>query len=508
VELLKQYRSNHLVRREQALRAMAASPLDVLVIGGGITGAGVALDAASRGLRVGLVERGDFAGGTSSKSSKLIHGGLRYLKQLQFKVTLEASREKALLKRLAPHLVEDLPFVLPLYKGPLARTMVGAGLWIYDVAAGLPKGHVHRHLSAAQAAREYPALDARRLRGAYVYFDAKADDCRLVMHVVKKASDLGALVANYAPVERLSKGEAVVRDRLDDRAATVRARVIVNATGVWCDEVRRLDDARAGRVVRPSKGVHVVVPRRRVGLETAAILQSPRDGRVIFVIPWGDRAILGTTDTDYAGPLDAARATAEDVDYLLGLVNEHLPAARLGRGDVISTYAGLRPLLLDSSDAPSKASREHHLFRSASGLITITGGKLTTYRRMAKQVVDAFSRRRCRTHAIGLFAAEPDGTALVRNYGSEAGRILDRTPIVDGLDWVWGEVDFAVEREMAVTLSDVLERRTRVSLFDLDRGTTVAEGVARRMSKLLGWSAGETRRQVDAFLGGKESRRP
>ncbi len=470
---------------------MARAPLDVLVIGGGITGAGVALDAASRGLRTALVERNDFASGTSSKSSKLIHGGLRYLKQLQFKVTLEASREKALLQRLAPHLVEDLVFVLPLYRGVAARALVGAGLWLYDVAAGFT--HRHRHLSAAEAGRAYPGLDGARLRGAYLYHDARADDCRLVMHVIKKASDLGALVANYAPVEKLAPHRARVL------GVELRADVIVNATGVWCDEVRRLDDPSARPVVRPSKGVHLVVPLKRLGLETAAILQSPDDGRVIFIIPWGDRAVIGTTDTEYAGDLDQPRAEIDDVAYLLNLANAHLPAARLTRGDIISTYAGLRPLLLDGSDAPSKASREHHLFEAKSGLITITGGKLTTYRRMAKQVVDSFSNRKCRTHEIDLFAAPP-GDDVVRNYGSEAPRITDRRPIVGGLPWVWGEVDFAVEREMAMTLSDVLCRRTRLSLFDADRGRGVAEAVAKRMAVRTGWNAAETKSQIAAFL--------
>ena len=464
------------MNRAANLRAMAREPFDLLVIGGGITGAGVALDAVSRGLSVALVERNDFSEGTSSRSSKLIHGGLRYLKQLQFKVTFEASREKALLQRLAPHLVEEIEFVLPVYGGPMASAMLSAGLWMYDAAAGLH--HIHRHYRKAEARRRYPQF--RNLHGAYVYHDARADDCRLVLHVIKKAADLGAIVANYAEVVRVVKGRAVVRDRFGGEF-DVRAKTIVNATGVWCDRVRKLEDATSQPLVRPSKGVHLVVPTARIGFEGAAILPSPRDGRVIFIIPWGECSVIGTTDTFYAGDLDRPRAEHDDVDYLLALANEHLPEARLGHDDVVSTYAGLRPLLVDGSAIASKASREHHVIRS-KGMITITGGKLTTYRRMAKEVVDLVTKRRCRTHRIDLFAAPPDGSHLVRAYGSEAGAIGDRSRIVEGLPFLWGEVEFAVRREMAMSAADVLERRTRIAMFSRDGGAGVADAVERRVS--------------------------
>ncbi|MBI2930214.1 MAG: glycerol-3-phosphate dehydrogenase/oxidase [Planctomycetes bacterium] len=505
------------MNRSKNLEAMVEKPLDLLVIGGGITGAGIALDAAARGLRVGLVERWDFASGTSSKSSKLIHGGLRYLKQLQFKVTLEASREKALLQKLAPHLVRDTEFLFPLY-GPLpVRAVVSAGLWIYDLAAGFPKGQIHKKLTPKDALAHLPGLAEERLRGAYVYHDARADDCRLVMHVVKKAADLGALVANRCAVRGFvydAKRIAGINafDELDERALTIAAKRVVNATGVWCDMVRAMEDEPVERVVRPSKGVHLVVPRRRVGNREAVILQSPRDGRVVFLIPWGDRTIIGTTDSDYAGDIDRPRAEREDVRYLLELVNEHLPKARLASRDVISTYAGLRPLLVDGSQVPSKASREHHIFESRSGLITITGGKLTTYRRMAREVVDRVAPHAgSSTHRIGLFAASepPPGVPadmaehLLRAYGSEAGDVVRRAGasrrLVEGLPYSEAEIEHAVEREMATTITDVLARRTRVLLFDSQRGCAVAERVGQRMARMLGWSGHETRLQVEAY---------
>jgi glycerol-3-phosphate dehydrogenase len=483
--------------RRASLARLRTENFDLLVVGGGITGCGIALDAAARGLRTALIERGDFACGTSSRSSKLIHGGLRYLRNLQFKVTLEASREKSLLKRLAPHLVEDLPFVLPFWSRA-ARAALASGLWIYDAAAGFPKGLIHRHLDARQTREAIPGIRSEGLRGAYVYYDARADDCRLVLHVAKKASDLGAVLANYVEATGFLKenGRIVgVRTRDFDIAASR----VVNATGVWCDELRSADDPGEPRAVRPSKGVHLVVPARRLGLSGAVTLPAPEEGRVVFLIPWGDSAIVGTTDTDYTGPLDRPRAEPEDMAYLLERVNAFLPSVRLGAEDIRSTYAGLRPLLLDDgSSSPSRVPREHRIFESPSGLLSVTGGKLTTYRRMAKEVVDAITDRPCRTADIDLFASEAQDP-LARFYGSEASRIVDRAPLLDGLPHVWGEVDYALEREMALTLTDVLARRMRLALYAPDQGRSVAHVVAQRMGARLGWDGAEVRRQVEAY---------
>ncbi len=492
------------VNRSQALEQLRSRKFDVLVIGGGITGCGIALDAASRGLLVGLIERDDLSSGTSSKSSKLIHGGLRYLRQLQFKVTLEASREKARLKKMAPHLVEDLPFLLPLWTRA-ARPMIASGLWIYDAAAGFPKGLIHRHLGRDETRTTLPGLQNEGLRGGFLYYDARADDCRLVLHIARKAADLGAVLANRLPATGFLKSSgriAGVRTPLFDIAADR----VVNASGIWCDEVRAVDDPRAARSVRPSKGVHLVVPARRLRLTTAAMLPSA-DGRIVFLIPSGDQAIIGTTDTDYSGSLDRPRAETVDVDYLLGVVNANLPDLHLTRADIRSSYAGLRPLLLDGADVPSKASREHHLFESPSGLITITGGKLTTWRLMARQVVDKISRIRCRTQTLDLYATEARDP-LSRLYGTTAAEIVDRKPLIDGLPYVWGEVDHAVRKEMAGSLSDVLCRRMRVALYAEDRGAVVAPAVAKRMAGLLDWDAAESRRQVDAYLADLEANYP
>jgi glycerol-3-phosphate dehydrogenase len=492
------------VDRERALQRLKSERFDLLVIGGGITGCGIALDAASRGLRVGLIERNDFASGTSSKSSKLIHGGLRYLKQLQFKVTLEASREKAILKKMAPHLVEDLPFLLPTWTRA-ARPMISSGLWIYDAAAGFPKGLIHKHLGRAETLETLPGLQSEGLRGGFLYYDARADDCRLVLHVARAADRLGACLVNRLAATGFLKqrGRIVgVRTPLFD----ITAARVVNASGVWCDEVRAVDDNAAAPTVRPSKGVHLIVPTRRLGIRTAAMLPAP-DGRIVFLIPEGDRAIVGTTDTDYEGSLASPRAEDRDVDYLLAVVNTNLPEVRLTRSDVTSSYAGLRPLLLDGADVPSKASREHHLFESPSGLITITGGKLTTWRRMAKQVVDRITKVKCRTQKIRLDATEARDP-LSRRYGSAATAIQDRTPLIEGLSYVAGEISYAVREEMAGSVSDVLCRRLRVALYAEDRGTAAAPHVARAMAPLLNWDAAEIRRQVDAYLAELDANYP
>lgn len=492
------------MNRTGALERLKVERFDVLIVGGGITGCGIALDAASRGLKVGLIERDDLSSGTSSKSSKLIHGGLRYLRQLQFKVTLEASREKALLKKMAPHLVEDLPFLLPLWTRS-ARPMISSGLWIYDAAAGFPKGLIHRHLGHEETRTLLPGLQDDGLRGGFLYYDARADDCRLVLHIARKAVELGAVLANRLPATGFLKSGgriAGVRTPLFDIAADR----VVNASGVWCDELRAADDARAAPTIRPSKGVHLIVPARRLRLTTAAMLPAA-DGRIVFLIPNGDQAIIGTTDTDYQGALERVRAETVDVDYLLGVVNGNLPALRLTRTDVRSSYAGLRPLLLDGAEMPSKASREHHLFESASGLVTITGGKLTTWRVMAKQVVDRLSPVRCRTQTLDLYTTEARDP-LSRLYGSTAAEIVDRRPLIDGLPYVWGEVEHAVKKEMAGSVSDVLCRRTRVALYAEDRGAALAPAVAGRMAGYLGWDAAEAARQVDAYLAELDANYP
>lgn len=482
---------------------------DLLVIGGGITGAGVALDAASRGQRVVLVEKNDFASGTSSKSSKLIHGGLRYLKEFQFRTTFEASREKHRLKKLAPHLVQDLPFLFPILRHPAQGLLLGTGLWIYDLAAGLPQGMIHRKLDAAEMSRRLPGLRQDRYEGGFQYFDARADDCRLTLHVLKRAVSLGAVALNYTALDGFLYGRekirgARVRDAVTGATFTLSARAIVNATGVWCDEIRHKDEPQAAPLVRPSKGVHLVVPRERIGNETAVVIPSPQDQRIIFLIPWERHTIIGTTDTDYTGDPLRPRVDDRDVQYLLALVNEALPDVNLTPADLCSTYAGLRPLLLSGDAHPSRASREHYFTCSTTGLYTITGGKLTTYRLMAKQVVDRIledngERVRSQTERTDLFAAPPSEDPLVCAYGTEAEAVrrllredpsLDE-PLAEGSPHRLAEAVYALQSERAVHLSDILSRRTRAILFADGQARAVADRLARRLLPYTGWDPAE-----------------
>ena len=533
--------------RAAALAAMAAEPVDVLVIGGGITGAGIARDAALRGFRIALVDKGDFGAGTSSHSSRLIHGGIRYLEQRNFHLVFEASRERRILLRIAPHLVRPLPFLFPVYRGArVPAWKLRGGMWLYDTLAAFRNVKNHRWLSPTQVRRVEPALKDRGLTGAALYWDAQTDDARLVLATMRSAARAGALVANYAEVTSLLTPDgrvrgAVVRDVLSGETRTVRALVVVNAGGPWVDALRRMDDAAAPPLLRPTKGAHVAVPRRRIGNERAITLFSPIDGRVMFVLPWGDLAYVGTTDTDADAPPDDLRVTAADVTYLLRSANAAFPEAHLSANDVVSVWVGLRPLLRQDdsaqSAAPSQVSREHRVVESAQGLITIAGGKLTTYRVMARDVVDRVAARlhqldgrpiapRPPTDRLPLPGGEaaeldvllegarargvPDATArhLVASYGSETPAILnlvDRDrglgePIVPGRPEIWGEVAHAVEREMALRVQDVLVRRMHLFYEQAEQGSAVAAPVAQRMKKLLGWDeVREAEELVDYF---------
>src|SRR5256884_1771365 len=379
---------------------MGAEPVDVLVIGGGITGAGIARDAALRGFRTAVVDKGDLGGATPSPPSRLIHGGIRYLEQGQFRLVFEASRERRVLLGIATHLVHPLPFLFPVYRGArIPGWKLRAGMWVYDLLAAFHNVKMHRWLGRKATQRLEPGLRDKELKGAALYYDAQTDDARLVIATMRSAAHAGALVANYAEVTALIKpdgrvGGATVRDELTGRTSIVRALVVVNATGPWVDRVRRLDDAGSDLLLRPTKGVHVALPRKRVGHTQAVTLMSPIDGRVMFVLPWGDLSYIGTTDTDEDASPDELRATAQDVVYLLRSANAFFPHARLSPADVIASWAGLRPLLRPPRQVgPSAASLDHRPAESPSGLLTIAGGKLTTYRVMARDAVDRVAAR-------------------------------------------------------------------------------------------------------------------
>lgn len=465
------------VRRGEQLRRLETEEFDLLIIGGGITGAGVAQDAAHRGLRTALVEKADFASGTSHASTKLLHGGLRYLEQFQFKLMYEALHERNRLTRLAPHLAHWLPFVIPVYGGGWNMERIGAGLWLYDLLAGLPRGHIHSTISRDEALRLAPDLEPKGLRKAYLYYDARTNDTRLTIEVLCSALQAGAAAANYARVVSLVKDGgrvrgAVVRDERSGREFTVRATATVNATGVWTDQITALDEAGAPAHLKPSKGVHVLVPSDRLPVSGAVLAPSPAgDDRFIFVVPWEGAVLLGTTDTPYGDDPDLVRPEAEDIDYILAAANASFPGARLTRADVISSIAGLRPLVAAEAATTAALSREHRIWTSASGLISIAGGKLTTYRPMAAEVTDValkqLGRRRvpCRTGSLPLGAGRAEAIAtLQREYPELA------APLVPGLPTTGAEVAYAAREELAVLPDDVLERRTRIALLDRAHG--------------------------------------
>ena len=541
--------------RGAALTAMASETLDVLVVGGGITGAGIARDAAMRGMRTALVDAGDFGGGTSCRSSRLVHGGLRYLEHGWLRLVFEASRERRTLLRIAPHLVRSRAFTFPVFGGGRRPAwQIWAGVWLYDALAMFRNVHRARPLGRGGVLRREPLLRDHDLTGGAEYWDAQCDDARLTLATVRSAHRHGALCANHARVAALEKAGGRIRgatlvDTLTVATAAVRAHCVVNATGPWTDAFRRLDEPEATRLLRPTKGVHVVVPRSRIGNAGAVTLTSPIDGRVMFVLPWGSRTVVGTTDTDTDEPPDTVAPSADDVVYLLRSANAIFPNARLQLHDVIAAWAGLRPLLRGGGTSTASVPREHRIEESASGLLTIAGGKLTTYRVMAEQVVDRVSRRlhemdgrplapRPGTDREPLPGGEVadvaaleaeligDGVAatlahrLVWAYGTESGAVrrLAREepalaePVAPGARVLAAEVVHQARREMAVRVDDVLLRRTGLALYDPAAARAAAARVAALLGAEQGWTeeegAAAAARFTDALTRMQEAYRP
>ncbi|MDQ4053316.1 MAG: glycerol-3-phosphate dehydrogenase/oxidase [Actinomycetota bacterium] len=539
--------------RDAAIAAMSTeTELDVLVVGGGVVGAGTALDAVTRGLNTGLLEQRDFASGTSSRSSKLIHGGLRYLEMLDFGLVREALQERGLLlTRLAPHLVRPVPFLYPLTHRGWERPYVGAGLALYDAMAmmgkydmGVPR---HRHLFKRQVARIAPDFKSESIAGAIQYYDCQVDDARLVMTIARTAAGHGAHVATRAKVTGfLREGERVVgvtaRDLENGHDFEVRARVVVNAAGVWTDEIQQMVGGRGALHVQASKGIHLVVPRDRIRSEAGFIARTEKS--VLFVIPWGRHWIIGTTDTPW--DLDKAHPAASrvDIDYVLDHVNKILREP-LDHEDVEGVYAGLRPLLSGESEPTSRISREHTVVTPVPGLVMIAGGKLTTYRVMARDAVDAAAHslkttvnltiRDSITDRVPLLGADGYETRsnqrvlLARRSGLHVARIdhlLGRfggriddllaliasrrvlgLPLEGAEDYLAAEVVYAVTHEGARHLDDVLTRRTRISIETFDRGVSAAPAAARLMGEELGWSEGRVAEEVDHYLRRVEAER-
>jgi len=548
-------------RREEALRRLAEEQFDVLVIGGGVTGAGVALDAASRGLRTALVEKDDFASGTSSKSSKMVHGGLRYLQQREIRLVYENLAERQRLLDNAPHLVTRLPFLIPLFgrNGVVSKTVARTysyALWMYDLTGGFRIGSLHRRIDKLEALAHLPTLQADRLVAGFLYFDARADDARLVLSLVRTAVlDHGAVAANYTKtVELLTDKHGKVEGALvrptampgpprdsDGPGGTghdtttaegadilIRARVVVNATGVWADDVRALDGGIHPHSIRPAKGIHVTVPASRLPCDIAAVIPVPNDKRSVFVVSWpeSDLVYVGTTDTDYDGPLDDPACTPDDVDYLLDAVNA-ATTSNLTRADVTGVWAGLRPLLAPPSDGhhqserTSDLSRRHTVRTSLHGVVTVTGGKLTTYRKMAEdtmaQVVQMLPEeptvKRCVTRRLRLRGAPRPGSGhsvdghLWGRYGTESDAVLAVAegrpellePVVEGLPYIGAEVVYAAREEMAMSVEDVLARRTRALLLYARRSADAAGAVSRLLAPELGWTPKQAAEQAERF---------
>jgi glycerol-3-phosphate dehydrogenase len=531
--------------RAQAWERLGSTTFDVLVVGGGVTGSGAALDAATRGLSVAMVEARDFASGTSSRSSKLFHGGLRYLEQLNFGLVREALHERELmLTRIAPHLVKPVSFLYPLRHRIWERPYVGAGMMMYDAMSGLNRSVPrHRHFTRGGALRKVPALKRTALTGALMYYDAQADDARHTLMVARTAATYGATILSSAEVVKLKRaGERIVGARVRDvetgNEVDVTASVVVNCTGVWTDDIQTLAGGRGRFHVRASKGVHIVVPRDRINSETGMILRTEKS--VLFVIPWGTHWIVGTTDTDWTLHKAHPAASRADIDYILEHVNTVL-AVPLTHDDIQGVYAGLRPLLSGESESTSSLSREHAVARPQPGLISIAGGKYTTYRVMAKDAIDAALEDVASgappsvTEHIPLAGAE-GYHAMVNQVDRLAGRagvpawrmqrLLDRygslteellalaiddasllEPMEGAEEYIRAEIVYAASHEGALHLDDVLARRTRISIETPDRGTASAEAAARLIAPYLHWDEERIANETQSYSARVEAER-
>ena len=546
--------------------------VDVFVIGGGINGAGIARDASRRGLRVAVVEKDDLASGTSSRSSKLVHGGLRYLESYEFSLVFESVSERRILLDLAPHLVNPLGFLFPVYKASRKNlSVIKAGMWLYDGLSLFRSPKRHKSYSAKAVRELEPALQHEGLRGAPLYYDCSTDDARLSLEVALDATHAGAIVLTHAEATSLIEEEgrvvgAKLRSRLGGAEKEVRAKVVINATGPWTDRIREMSSADATKLLRPTKGVHLVVEREKLPIKNAIVCFHPNDDRVLFAIPWGDRSYVGTTDTDFDGDFDDLYATREDIDYLLEATAVYFPNHPLTKDDVIATWAGLRPLIdpgagghempttsvtqegakegADKTTKESAISREHQILVGEDGMITVAGGKLTTFRKMSAEVVDTAIRVLKLYHGLTQEPGESrsdkaplpgalgwpeddDHEKVVARVLKVAEGVLDEeisrhltntygvvalqvagltvadkslaTPLIEGRPEILAQVDWAVHRELAATVTDVMLRRTQLFYRDLDQGLPAVSAVADRMSELLGWTPEQRERSIQEY---------
>jgi glycerol-3-phosphate dehydrogenase len=516
--------------RKENLDKMRNRNFDLVVIGGGITGAAIARDATVRGFNVALLEKGDFASGTSSRSSKLIHGGLRYLKHAKFGLVFGALRERWTLSRNAPRLVKPLTFLIPAYEdSKTGKLQLRLGLWLYDTLALFRTEKIHEWLRPEQVETREPTVRSDRLVGGGIYYDCVTDDALLVLAIVKDSWTRGVVVANYTEVVGFEKdrgrivGVSLI-DLISGTRLSVYGKVVVNATGPWSDRLRKLDDPSSEPKLRPAKGTHILLPRELIGNREAVVLESREDGRNLFVIPWGNLSLIGTTDTDYDGDLDHVAPSAEDVKYLLECLLEYFPDSKVTKEDIISGYAAVRPLAAELGVSEDDVSRDQLIFESGSGLVSIIGGKLTTHRSMAEALVNYVSDKlgrefathpshACETHRLRLDYDERElGRAvdslihdsgveedvavhLVEAYGPDATNVLEiareniglSSRIAPEAPYLVAEARYAARHQMAVKLVDFMFRRTQLAMRLKDHGRSVARNVANEMAKELGW---------------------
>jgi glycerol-3-phosphate dehydrogenase len=528
--------------REINLGRLEREQFDIAVIGGGITGAAIARDAAMRGMRTALIEKGDFGSGTSSKSSKMIHGGLRYLKQLDIRLVRESLSERERLIHLAPHLVRPMAHLIPIYAGWMARLELRIGLGGYDLLAGESSLRRHRNLSREDVLDAEPRLRSEQLAGGVLYYDCLVDDARLTLITAKSAHQCGAVLCSYTKATRLrteaaNACEVGYGDLLDGREGVLRAKVVVAAAGPWTDELLRLRN-HPEPMLRPTKGVHIVFDKGRLRVNHVVVLPT-EDKRIIFVVPRDQFAYVGTTDTDYRGSLDQVLVEAEDVHYLLAVLNWSFPTLNLTPADVLSSWAGLRPLLREQGD-PSRVSRDYGITFYEDGLAVIAGGKLTTHRNMATSLLDQVEKRyahrlsgtfrECRTGQVSLVGGEmgefpgylraqslglmggwglsrQTAEHLIQSYGRNHMDILALVrsdpsllePLAPGCAAIKAEAIYAVEEEMALTLEDFMSRRTDLMHFGTDRELSVAKTAAKLMGRLCRWTRIECERQISSY---------
>jgi glycerol-3-phosphate dehydrogenase len=537
-------------QREQVWKALSEESFDLLIIGGGVIGAGAAREAALRGLRVAVVEGDDIASGTSSRSSKLIHGGLRYLEQGDLSLVFESVSERRIMMQVAPHLVRPLGFLFPIYANdPVRLTTLRLGLIVYEGLALFRSPKMHRTLSVQEVNQEFPALRTEGLHGGPLYWDCATDDARLTLETMLDARAHGARVLTHAKVGGLLRDEkgringATIHDRLSDRSLELRAGVVLNATGPWSDQIRSHDGQKSHQL-RLTKGVHIVVPADRIKLHHTIVAFHPVDHRVLFIIPWGDQVYIGTTDTDYEGDPAEVCATRADIDYLLAAVDAYFPTTKIDPSEITATWAGLRPLIRAEGVPPSQVSREHVITSDADGLVSIAGGKLTTHRRMGAEVIEEMIRtmdKAGHVHpplktvntaqlplpgAIGWSEDDEGATVIARveeaargnlpkatcryladRYGSRAVDLVNLAvqhqellqPLVPGRPEIMAQVDWAVQEELAMTVTDFMERRTQLFFRDRSQGLSALDVVADRMATLLGWSEATRSRYAEEY---------